>query len=83
VVGWTRAVPAIAASAALGRRCGVVQDAISPSSGPCGIRAVVRRCAVNREVVRREAAEHLGELDHDRLYQRPVMMRSSRPWSDA
>ena len=52
--------------------------------------SMARRCegsidsAVNRELVRREAAENLGELDHESLYQRPVMLRrSSRPWSDA
>jgi len=41
------------------------------------------RRAVRVEVVRREATEHVGDLDHDRLRQRPVIRRSSKPCSDA
>ena len=41
------------------------------------------RRPVHVEVVRREATEHVGELDHDRLRQRPVIRRSSSPCSEA
>src|SRR5271165_2295403 len=39
------------------------------------------RRAVSREVVRREAAEHVGDLDHDRASEAAIS-RSSRLCSD-
>ena len=45
----------------------------------CAIRRYRRTTSV--EVVRPEAAEHVGDFDHDRLLQRPVIRRSSKPCS--
>ena len=41
------------------------------------------RRAVCVQVVRRKAAEHVGDLGHDRLRQRPVISWSSNPCSEA